>query len=254
MTDAGPSAWPRVPLVAGVGPSAWPRVPLVTGVGPSAALPRVPLMLAPAGGPGTPSRGSASLHRCLALGMVLIALAATLTLPLRAQDPASSADHPPGNVNELTLAGLQPGRSRIPDAVARWGAHWRHPSLDESDIYVWCDARRRLQIQLEAQGSARRVDVVTVERLLGAPPPDCTTTLPANLARTGRGVRLGDTAERLKAVYGKPFFVGPSSWHGREVNFIVFNFSWAGDDVPQILESSFDAGRLVKMTLSAHYY
>lgn len=203
---------------------------------------------------GALSRCCASLPRWLALGMSVMALAAALAGPLQAQDPASSADHPPGNVNELTLAGLQPGRSRIPDAVARWGAHWRHPTRDESDIYVWCDARRRLQIQLEAKGSARRVDVVTVERLLGAPPPDCTTTLPANVARTGRGVRLGDTAERLKAVYGKPFFTGPSSWHGREVNFIVFNFSWAGDGVPQILESSFDAGSLVKMTLSANYY
>ncbi|MGH9482910.1 MAG: hypothetical protein ACRD1L_12555, partial [Terriglobales bacterium] len=61
--------------------------------------------------------------------------------------------------------------------------------------------------------------------------------------------------QQLKQVYGKPFFEGPSSWAGHDVQLIVFNFSWAGADKPQILESSFDAaGHLVKMTLSAQYY
>lgn len=183
-----------------------------------------------------------------------LVLALGLAVMLPAQDPSSSADHPRGNVNELTLAGLRPGQSLIAQAVARWGEHWYHPTRDERDIYIWCDARQHISVQLEARGSAQKIDVVTVERLLGTPPASCTASLPADVTRTGRGVRLGDSAQRLKAVYGTPFFTGPSSWRGHEVQFIVFNFSWAGDDVPQILESSFDAGRLVKMTLSAEYY
>lgn len=185
--------------------------------------------------------------------LVIVALMAATIGAAWAQDPATSADRPPGNVNELTLAGLRPGQSHVADAVARWGDTWRHPSKDEQDLYVWCDARRHLRVQLEVRGSAHTIDVVTVERLNTAP-SNCSAALPATVGRTGRGVRLGDTPARLKTVYGKPFFSGPSSWRGHSVELIVFNFSWAGDNVPQILESSFASGRLVKMTLSAQYY
>lgn len=171
-----------------------------------------------------------------------------------AQDPATSSDRPPGNVNELTLAGLRPGSSTVGSAVARFGAHWTHPSADEKDLYVWCDAAQGVRLSLEANPSGT-IQVVTVNRLLGAAPKACADRLPPSFARTGRGVRLGNSPQQLKHVYGKPFFEGPSSWNGQDVQLIVFNFSWAGSDKPQILESSFDsAGRLVKMTLSAEYY
>lgn len=198
------------------------------------------------------TRGAGPHGARAAFGLALVLLIAAAGL--RAQDPASSSDHPAGNVNELTLMGLRPGRSRIPAAIARFGPGWRHPSPDESDLYLWCDARSRLQLSLEAKPDGL-IQVVTVNRLYTAPPGGCGAVLREAAARTGRGVRLGDTAARLKAVYGKPFFEGPSSWDGRDVRFIVFNFSWAGTDKPQILESSFDAqDRLVKMTLSAEYY
>src|SRR5690348_7599045 len=97
--------------------------------------------------------------------LVVLILAAALIGVAGAQDPATSADHPPGNVNELTLAGLRPGQSHVADAVARWGDHWHHPSKDEQDLYIWCDAHSHLRVQLEVQGSAHTVEVVTVERL-----------------------------------------------------------------------------------------
>jgi hypothetical protein len=186
----------------------------------------------------------------------LAALVALLlvALPLQGQDPATSADRPPGNVNELTLAGLQPGSSRLSAAEARWGRQWRHPDADEGDVYVWCDGRSGLRISLEA-GDGGKVRVVTVERIAGAQATGCSAHLPAGVARTGRGVRLGDSEAQLLHTYGKPFFSGPSSLDGHNVKLVVFNFSWAGSDKPQILESTFNAaGRLVKMTLSAEYY
>ncbi|HXE30299.1 MAG TPA: hypothetical protein VN515_00705 [Terriglobales bacterium] len=192
-----------------------------------------------------------------ALGWLLALAMGSAVLPAsaRAQDPSSSADHPPGNVNELTLAGLRPGASRISAAIARFGRHWRHPTPDEADLYIWCDARNRLQLSLEAKPDGT-IQVVTVDRLWDAPAAGaCGATLPEEVGRTGRGVRLGDTVARLDGVYGHPFFDGPSSWDGHDVHFVVFNFSWAGTDKPQILESSFDdAGKLVKLTLSAEYY
>ena len=192
------------------------------------------------------------------LALVLV-LMLVLGSAIRAQDPHSSSDRPPGNVNELTLAGIRPGRDRIHSAAARLGPHWFHPSRDEDDVYDWCDARTHLQVELEAPRSGV-IHVVTVNRLLQMPPGapaagGCRAHLSASLARTGRGIRLGDPARRLEAVYGHPFFDGPASWQGRNVHLIVYNFSWAGARKPQILESSFDArGRLVKMTLSADYY
>jgi hypothetical protein len=183
--------------------------------------------------------------------MLLLLLAGVICA---AQDPSDSADRPPGNVNELTLAGLRPGESTIAAAQARYGPHWAHPSPDEKDLYVWCDASSQVQLSLEA-ASDGTIQVVTVERLLHpAAPAQCDARLPLAIAHTGRGVQLGDTPQQLRHVYGKPFFVGPSSWDGKNVQFIVFNFSWAGESDPQILESSFDGPRLVKMTLSAQYY
>lgn len=183
-----------------------------------------------------------------------MALAATLLCVARAQDPADSSDHPPGNVNELTLAGLRPGRSTIAQAEALWGKGWQHPARDEDDIFIWCDARAGLQLHLEAAPGGL-IHVVTVSRMPPAPAPrSCSATLEVRKLRTGRGVHLGATPVQLLRVYGKPFFTGPSSWNGRDVRMIVFNFSWAGTGKPQILESTFWQGKLAKMTLSAEYY
>jgi hypothetical protein len=169
----------------------------------------------------------------------------------RAQDPRDSADHPAGNVNELTLAGLRPGRTTIGEAERRLGAGWRHPDPDERDVYDWCDARRGVEISLEANPRGV-IRVVTAERPRTAA---CDGRLPPARYATGRGLALGDGVARLLKTYGKPFFQGRASWRGERVRLIVFNFSWAGSSKPQILESSFDArGRLVKMTLSAEYY
>lgn len=186
--------------------------------------------------------------------LACVAILATLVAAARGQDPADSADRPAGNVNELTLAGLRPGRSTIALAEALWGYSWRHPSRDEGDLYVWCDARTHLKLTLEARPGGL-IRVVTVSRMPPARPLGaCSAVLDDKVETTGRGVRLGDTPRQLKQVYGKPFFSGPSSWDGHDVNMIVFNFSWAGIHKPQILESSFAAGKLVKMTLSAQYY
>jgi len=170
-----------------------------------------------------------------------------------AQDPASSADRPPGNVNELTLAGLRPGVTTAAEAVRRLGPGWTHPSADEHDLYDWCDHATRLRVQIEERG-AGAVQAVTLERMPAGGTSGCHAHLPVSLARTGRGVALGAAPARLRAVYGKPFFTGPASWRGHDVEMIVYNFSWAGSDKPQVLESTFGHGALIKLTLSAQYY
>lgn len=168
------------------------------------------------------------------------------------QAGGDNPDHPAGNVNELTLAGLRPGRSTLHEAVRHFGAHWLHPTPQETDLYLWSDPARHLLISVEVnrQGEIRVVSVTRTDRDTSTP-----SALPVRAETTGRGVRLGDTEQKLRHVYGKPFFEGPSSLGGHDVHLIVYNFSWAGAGKPQILESSFDStGHLVKMTLSADYY
>jgi len=182
----------------------------------------------------------------------ILGVAAVISLggAAAAQDPASSSDRPPGNVNELTLFRIRPGQETLSRVVARLGEHFHHPSPDEQDLYIWCDARSRLQLSVEVKLGV--IQVVSLSRPSGG---DCTGHLVPAAARTGRGVALGISAAELKHVYGKPFFEGPSSLGGQNVHFVVFNFSWAGTDRPQILEASFDGGdHLIKLTLSAEYY
>lgn len=175
-----------------------------------------------------------------------------LSVFVGAQGAGNNPDHPAGNVNELTLAGLRPGRSTLHEAIRLYGRHWFHPTPQETDIYLWMDPARHLLLSAEVntQGQIRVVSVTRTDRTAPA-----RSVLPVRAEATGRGVRLGNMEQRLRQVYGKPFFEGPSSLDGRDVHLIVYNFSWAGTDKPQILESSFDgAGHLVQMTLSAEYY
>ncbi len=177
------------------------------------------------------------------LSFVLLVMAAVLyPRPVRAQ---THRDY------ELTLAGLRPGVSRLSDALRRFGPRWSHPSADESDIYRWYDAHRRLEISIEVGGGGiiRYVTAWRHRARLNSSP------LPRGLARTGHGLRLGQRPARARAIYGRPFFSGPSTLDCRLVLYVSFKFSWAGADKPQILECSFNAARrLVKMTLSADYY
>lgn len=184
--------------------------------------------------------------------LLLLALGLLCGQALRGQEVDGNPDHPAGNVSELTLAGLRPGRSTLREAVRMYGPHWFHPTPQETDRYLWSDPVRHILLSAEVnqQGEIRVISVTHTNRDAAI-----RSVLPLRAGATGRGVRLGDSLHRLRTVYGKPFFEGPSSLDGHDVHLIVYNFSWAGADKPQILESSFDSsGHLVKMTLSAEYY
>ena len=156
--------------------------------------------------------------------------------------------------NELQLGGLRPGWNTLQDALRRFGPHWYHPTPNETGIYEWNDPRRHWLLRLEV-GGGDVIQAITIEQTPARAAPPAATRLPASADRTGLGIELGDRRQALLDRYGRPFFEGPSVLDGQRVALVVFNFSWAGSDKPQILESSFDpAGRLIKMTLTAEYY
>lgn len=75
--------------------------------------------------------------------------------------------------------------------------------------------------------------------------------------RTGLGLRLTDTANRVRRIYGKPDSVSPSTKDGQRLELWYYAFDWAGPDVPQVMEvvctvgKDGEPGRVVEITLAA---
>ncbi len=59
---------------------------------------------------------------------------------------------------------------------------------------------------------------------------------PARYWVTGLGLRMGDSQDRVVALYGEPNSSGPASKNGQELDLMYYQFDWAGSDVPQVME------------------
>ncbi len=188
--------------------------------------------------------------RCAsALGVCLVVAVAV------AGAAAQGADSSP-RANELTLAGLRPGRDTLARADLLYKAKNRLPAPASQASPVWLDicARRSLSMELDDKG---RIQSVTLSSLgLEAFMGDCSKKgyRPGarDLWRTGRGLKLGDPRDRILQLYGEPNSSGPSTKDGRELELLFYAFDWAGSEVPQVLEVSCDrsTGRVVEITLA----
>lgn len=54
--------------------------------------------------------------------------------------------------------------------------------------------------------------------------------------RTGLELAVGDSCSRAQKLYGQPASRGPSMKDGRELELLLYQFDWAGPDVPQVME------------------
>ncbi len=163
-----------------------------------------------------------------------------------AQKAPSSERH-----NELTLAGLRPGLSKLSMNV-------RFPGLGllavDQQGYHWLDScdGRTVTIEIERD---RKISTVTVSAL-GSPSADCVSRNERRLRasiKTGRGLELGDACARATELYGTPESHGPSVRGSRKLELLSYSFDWAGEDVPQSMEVSCDAEseRVVEITLAS---
>ncbi len=154
--------------------------------------------------------------------------------------------------SELALAGLRPGRDKLARAVALYGRRYTEAYRNTPDILMWADMRRQMFLKVELRED-KTIVAVTVSSF--GPDDAASVALPAAAASSGRGLRLGDPLEKSIRLYGEPYFQGPSLEAKRELILVVHKFSSEKDE-PQILETSYDpkTRRLVKMTLSFHYY
>lgn len=160
-----------------------------------------------------------------------------------------------GRANELTLAGLSPGRDKIekPEKVFRG-----LPQDDAArDAYVWGDVctRTDLRVEVDSHHFVRTVTVSSDYRTNVM--PKCLETVMAperlRLLRTGRSLLLGDACSRVTEIYGKPESESPSVKGNDQLELYFYDFGWAGSDVPQVMEISCSKGtnKIVEIMLAA---
>ena len=156
-------------------------------------------------------------------------------------------------VNELTLAGLRPGRDNLAAALKKYKAKYTNDQ-GEGGSKTWEDActGRALMLQTNANMIVQEVTVSA----LGSTGGKCTNrsfdALDMKDWISGHGLQLGDPQDRVTDLYGEPNSTGPSIKGDKELEFLYYAFDWAGSDVPQVLEvyCERDTGRVVEITLA----
>lgn len=155
--------------------------------------------------------------------------------------------------NEMTLAGLRPGRDTF--AVAEKRFKTKNVSEEaNSKSKEWRDdcSGRSIHLEVDAKSVIQSVTITT----LGAQEGKCSDRRPEFLDAknwlTGLGLRVGDSQDRVLGLYGEPNSSGPASKHGQALELMYYQFDWAGNDVPQVMEvlCARDNGRVVEITLA----
>jgi hypothetical protein len=154
--------------------------------------------------------------------------------------------------NELTLAGLRPGRDSAGKAIELYKQP-RNKVSEQDTLMIWGETcqMQTLSIDLDA---AKKIQVVRTVETPRAP-GDC---LKPALGpwRTGLGLRVGDSATEVAELYGKPDSRSPSTKEGQPLELWYYAFDWAGADVPQVMEvlctreADGKPGKVVEITLA----
>jgi hypothetical protein len=167
----------------------------------------------------------------------------------RPQTTAASATR----ANETLLAGLRPGRDSLVLADKRFRSKKVAETKDGMNK-EWRDdcSGRAIRLEVNSHSVIQSITITTLAAKQGVcvgQPPDF---LDAKNWVTGRGLRLGDSQDRVTLFYGEPNSGGPASKDGLDLNLMYYQFDWAGSDVPQVMEilCARDSGRVVEITLA----
>ncbi len=159
-----------------------------------------------------------------------------------AQFPSAKNDR----ANELTLAGIRPGRDTLAAVQKRLKKYLVESGEGTHD---WVDLCHGLELTVEINdgGLIQSVDIGR-----GPQKGDCKSQPDQRIWVSGRGLRLLDKRERVVEICGEPNSRGPSVKNGRELELLYYAFDWAGSDVPQVMEISCDktTGRVVEIMLA----
>jgi hypothetical protein len=172
--------------------------------------------------------------------------------------------------NELTLAGLRPGKDTIEKARRLFAETKSDPKLDEPNVVYWNGCMSRLSVQSDRTGAilsatVSQVQEISTQRSITDCPdfshkwgPAHTSTVQMSPRwQTGRKLSVKDSCSSVTRLYGKPDSRSPSTKGGQQLELLYYAFDWAGPDVPQVMEvlctPEMDGkpGRVVEITLAA---
>lgn len=156
--------------------------------------------------------------------------------------------------NELTLAGLRPGRDALAAALKRYNEKYVSGAREGAEVKQWRDpcTGRTLSLELNSRSMIQAITVSSLVPQEGKCEDRRFGTVAVQNWVTGRGLRLGDPQDRVVQLYGEPNSSGPSVNGDRELEFLYYAFDWAGADVPQVMEihCARENGRVVEITLA----
>lgn len=159
----------------------------------------------------------------------------------------------PKPINELTLAGLRPGRDSLEKALKHYKQKYL-VSKTSAESKEWRDTCTGHSLSL-ALDSRSVIQEITVSMLV---PRDgnCDNRrfefLNLDDWITGKGLRLGDSRNHVVELYGEPKSSEPIVRQEADFELLRFDFEAVGPDVPQEMQiyCQRDSGRVVEITLS----
>lgn len=174
----------------------------------------------------------------VALGMAL------WSAPLHAQGSTGA--------QELTLAGLRPGRDTLSRAFKWYKTKYLAKELSGKQTKVWRETCTGRSLTLHADDH-EVIQEITVSALVprnGSCADRRFDALRVQNWITGRGLRLGDPEDRVTQLYGEPNSSGPAVRGDDKLVFLYYSFE--GTSVPHVMEvyCMRDTGRVVEITLA----
>jgi len=157
--------------------------------------------------------------------------------------------------NELTLAGLRPGKDTTA-RLFRLYPNFKTSATTQDGQISWEDPCRQERLTIDVD-SSKNVQVIRVGRLEESKTAHCEVASVPSRWKTGLGLRVLDNAQSVIQLYGQPDSRSPSTKDGQPLELWYYAFDWAGPDVPQVMEvvctreKDGQVGRVVEITLAA---
>jgi len=197
-------------------------------------------------------RGSMRFWLCASGALWLIALSGALVKQCVSQPQLGKT-----RVNEVSLAGLQPGKASLKLLRRKWKSLKAQENkegafvLDEvcygNYLFVDADKSGAITVIRLAKDDTRAFTECEYKKTKVLHPPFA----------TGRGLTINNRSTQVIQIYGEPTSRSPSTKNGQPLELLYYAFDWAGPDVPQVMEVVCTApkdgtpGRVVEITLAA---